>query len=300
MKHIGFSTQSRDLDYLKRAFDNGLNAVELWCGDPDTFEDQRTWLRSLRPVLDEYGVRRSIHLQMFNIGEPNPGIGREMLRQHTEELAIGGEIGAEVAVIHPGMPAGAAAEGYWPIPPVVQSKVQHALKTAHEVTRDRFSLLADIAGQNGIRLAAENLRMPPRPFGMTVAEAKETGWYRGGSTIEGLENLMTIDERIGVTLDVGHALLADIDSVELIRRLGSRVIHVHIQDATGEYDAHDEVGNGTVDFPSILSSLEDIQFSGLMIMEIKGADLETFLRSRDRLRAMMSASNRIASHNSSI
>ncbi|TVR72800.1 MAG: sugar phosphate isomerase/epimerase [Sphaerobacteraceae bacterium] len=287
MRHIGFSTQTRDIEMLRQAFDEGLNAVELWCGNPQTFDDQRAWLKELRPILDQYDIRRSIHLQMFNIAEPNPGIGAEMIRQHTQELEIAGEIGAELAVIHPGMPAGAAAEGYCPIPPVVEEKVKAALASAHAVTRERFALLVDVASQNGVRLAAENLRMPPRPFGMTVTEAKATGWYGGGSTIDGLEDLMSVDNRLGVTLDVGHALLAEIDAVELINRLGPRVLHVHIQDATGEYDAHNEVGDGTVDFPSMLAALNDIAYSGLLIMEIKGADIDTYKRSRDRLRGMM-------------
>jgi sugar phosphate isomerase/epimerase len=287
MNSIGFSTQSRDLDFLKSAFDNGLNAIELWCGNPDSFEEQRAWLRKLRPILDHYSIRRSIHLQMFNIGDPNPGIGAEMLRQHEIELAIGEEVGAEIAVIHPGMPAGAAAEGYWPLPDVVEEKVRNALSVAHQVTRERFSILTDIATQHGIRLAAENLRMPPRPVGMSIADAKQSGWYGGGSTIEGLLDLMSVDDRLGMTLDVGHALLAEIDAVELIHRLGERVIHVHIQDGTGEFDAHNEVGAGNVDFPAILSALDGIEFRGMMIMEIKGADLETYVRSRDRLQSLM-------------
>lgn len=287
MRTIGFSTHTRDIRLLEQAFDEGLNAVELWCGDPETFKEQREWLRSLKPLLERYGIRRSIHLQMFNIGEPNPGIGEEMIRQHTIELEIGSEIGAEVAVIHPGMPAGAAAEGRWPAPDVIREKVRNALAVAHEVTRERFAILAEVAGQHGIRLAAENLRMPPRPIDLSIREAKNTGWYGGGSTIEGLKDLMDVDDRIGVTLDVGHALLAENDSVKLINRLGDRVIHVHIQDGTGEYDAHEEVGAGTVDFSSILSALQRIEYDGMMIMEIKNASIETFVRSRDRLVAMM-------------
>ena len=68
------------------------------------------------------------------------------------------------------------------------------------------------------------------------------------------------DPRIGICLDVGHALAAGRSAVPIekwIEVLGPHIGHFHIHNNNGEGDTHSPLGHGLLDFHSIFAAAED-------------------------------------------
>lgn len=110
-----------------------------------------------------------------------------------------------------------------------------------------------------IELLPENL--PPRP------------WYLGGEWYQ--HGFMTEKDmldfcnhfKLGITLDICHAwLYCNFNNKKLtdyIKAVQPIIRHVHISDAAGTNGEGLQIGEGEIDFDSIMSALKDIKFSWL-------------------------------------
>src|SRR5207253_989760 len=93
----------------------------------------------------------------------------------------------------------------------------------------------------------------------------------------------TIDD-VGLLLDTGHLVFAGGDPVEVARRHGARIVHVHCKDVRASVLADvlredrsflravlDGVftvpGDGAIDFTSILSELQNEDYTGWLVVE---------------------------------
>jgi len=89
---------------------------------------------------------------------------------------------------------------------------------------------------------------------------------------------------VGLTIDTGHAMLGGIDPAELIRRVPSRVAHVHCKDVRGKIygdisrsggsflegvlaGMFTVPGDGDLDYANIMCALSEIGYSGWIIVE---------------------------------
>lgn len=92
------------------------------------------------------------------------------------------------------------------------------------------------------------------------------------------------DELVGLCVDTGHAAYAGIDPVELVRRYGGRVRHMHLKtidrtvyeacvsDGTDFFAAVARgifcpLGRGMVDFAAVRDTLVDIGYKGMAVVE---------------------------------
>ena len=94
------------------------------------------------------------------------------------------------------------------------------------------------------------------------------------ATVDKIERFLKKMEhpRLLVAYDVSNAEFVAEDQVDALRRLAPRLGQVHLSDGTRTRWRHDRVGLGTVDFPAILQTLKEIDFSGLRILEIISAN----------------------------
>ncbi len=76
------------------------------------------------------------------------------------------------------------------------------------------------------------------------------------------------DPRLRVAYDVANAEFVSEDHVDALRRLAPRLGQVHVSDASTTRWAHDRIGLGTVDFPTIFRTLDEIAFDGACILEV--------------------------------
>jgi sugar phosphate isomerase/epimerase len=71
------------------------------------------------------------------------------------------------------------------------------------------------------------------------------------------------------TIDLSHAAIARSDPVEMARRLGDRLRHIHLTDGTGSAkDEHLVPGRGSVGAQAFLEHLARSGFSGDVVLEI--------------------------------
>ena len=89
-------------------------------------------------------------------------------------------------------------------------------------------------------------------------------------TVDGLDRFVTgfADPRLRVVYDVANAEFVFEDHRAALRRLAPRLGQVHLSDASATRWAHDRVGRGTVDFATILRTLDEIAFDGACILEV--------------------------------
>ncbi|MFL6053420.1 MAG: sugar phosphate isomerase/epimerase family protein [Actinoallomurus sp.] len=95
--------------------------------------------------------------------------------------------------------------------------------------------------------------------------------------------------RFGLTLDIGHCrCLESLPVADCVRRAGSRVVNVQIDDMRRGVHEHLEFGTGEIDFPPVLAALDAIGYRGLVAVELprhSHAAPDVCRRSLDFLRA---------------
>ena len=87
-------------------------------------------------------------------------------------------------------------------------------------------------------------------------------------TFNAVKNL---DARIGMCIDIGHAMRAKADPVATIRQYASRLYDLHLKDSVAvpgaEKDIPVEVGAGHLDIRGVLRALLDINYRGVVEFE---------------------------------
>ena len=91
-----------------------------------------------------------------------------------------------------------------------------------------------------------------------------------GAMIEQLDEIDRLYELIDpdlvyLTIDTAHLTAAGVDLIQLINTYRKRINHVHFKDlSNGKFV---ELGEGTINFPSIINSLKSINYNGWIIVE---------------------------------
>lgn len=123
------------------------------------------------------------------------------------------------------------------------------------------------------------------PDGVRVAFHPHTAtWVEAPDEVEALASRLP-DTGAGLCLDVGHYLVGGGEPVRAIRRYGSLVTHVHLKDVdpgvlarlrSGEIAGFGaavreriftELGNGALDLPGVLATLDAIDYDGWLMVE---------------------------------
>lgn len=73
----------------------------------------------------------------------------------------------------------------------------------------------------------------------------------------------------GLTLDIGHCRCLEPQPVPAcVRRAGDRLVNVQIEDMCRGVHEHLEFGEGEIDFPPVFAALDDIDYRGLVSVEL--------------------------------
>lgn len=114
--------------------------------------------------------------------------------------------------------------------------------------------LVDHAAERGVRLGFE-----PEP-GMLVEDL--AGYDR-------LLAALGAPDVFGLTLDIGHCRCNEpLPVPDCVRLAGSRLANVQIDDMRRGTHEHLEFGQGEIDFPSVLSALDEVGYRGLVSVEL--------------------------------
>jgi inosose dehydratase len=183
----------------------------------------------------------------------------------------------------------------------VRSSVAGRVRPEHGMDDDAWAAFID-----GIGLLARRVR---DEAGVRVVIHQHLG-----TLIESMDEVRrlldaTDPDLVGVCLDTGHWTFGTGgDPVAAVRELGGRIWHVHFKDCDPEVMARSrlegwdgltstangvfcELGTGCVDFPGVLSGLQDVGYAGWIVVEQDvlpgmGEPRESALRNREYLRSI--------------
>jgi sugar phosphate isomerase/epimerase len=216
----------------------------------------------LRTVLDKYGLERNEHVgglydaERFVASEEELNKAREDLRRG---IVLSKQVSSFLVSFHP---------------PFFKS--EHWDKALSSKTKMGFLKLikeeASFANDMGIKMALESFCYPPFVF-------------------NGLNDFMQFvsnfpPTELGILLDVGHLYQAGFNLDEAIQTFRSRLLDVHVHDATRQKDfrkaTHLPIGKGTIDFSQLIFRLRRVGYEGWLTLEIHGSDRE-IIESKERL-----------------
>lgn len=127
-------------------------------------------------------------------------------------------------------------------------------------------------------MPAESLAILLDSMAEVIAHAQAAGVrvgieYEPGLLIENCAGLVrfldTVDSPwLGANLDIGHSQVAHEDVAAVVRALGEKIFHVHLEDIKGHRHFHLIPGEGDLDFERILSALARQAYAGYVTVEL--------------------------------
>ncbi len=225
--------------HMREMQENNICFMELTGGNRVLFENYKEKSRYYFDTAANYGVKiRSVHLPFSPFEEIDPAsadarIREEFISLQRELIGISAQCGAEIAVVHPsGEPYSDATRG-------------ENLKRSIE----SMSILGEIAKENGMLLAVENL-----PRSCILRDCAE------------IEAFKAQIPDVHFVFDSNHSLR---DSNEdIINAMGNRIIATHISDYDFVDEKHWLPGEGKNDWQKIIQCLEQVDYSGTWNYEI--------------------------------
>jgi len=116
--------------------------------------------------------------------------------------------------------------------------------------------IARLEEQTGLAFAVENM-YPWRATSRRAMDVYQPHWDP------------SLEDYANTTIDLSHAATAQSDPLEMARRLGSRLRHVHMTDGSGSpKDEHLVPGRGTQPCGEFLEHLAETGFAGHIVAEI--------------------------------
>lgn len=137
---------------------------------------------------------------------------------------------------------------------------------------DALDILLPLAREEGVVLAVENLPIAALPQ---------------ATDLLGFLELMGMPPNLGICYDVANAHYIAEDPLEGILLLKDHLEIIHFSDTRRDRWRHDIIGEGDIGFPRICGLLDEIGWTGPLVLEIisRGSDpVEAIIRSHQALR----------------
>ncbi len=229
---------------------SGFQAIEV-CSFPKHLDyHQEEDVRRAGELMRRLGLRPiSFHAPFadrIDITAPDEAVREAAVAELITACRAAALLGTENIVLHPGP----EREGRPPQEEFLQ-RMYHAAVSLNRV--------AAHCCETGLQLLLENM-LPHLLFGQT------------SDMMYLLGEISTCS--VGTCLDTGHARLSG-DLGNVIHKLSGHLKMVHINDNHGDWDAHLIPGDGSIDWPWLLSELQRYQFRGGLIIEMSARENET-------------------------
>jgi len=196
-----------------------------------------------------YKMKYSLHAAIgdINIASLNERIREASIREMVRTMDHANRMNIKTVTIHPGIYSMVLQD-------VKARSVQHAKRSLKRIDKR--------SKEYGVTVAVENMPSFAVMMGQTPEELLDL--------IEGTE--------LKICFDIGHAnTMGKID--ECIDSFGERIVNIHIHDNHGKHDEHKTIGDGNIDFISVLKKLK--KYKGNYIIESR--NMESAIVSKKRL-----------------
>jgi len=202
---------------------------------------------------DTLGLRFQVHAPMsdVNVGSVYEPMRTAAVDEVTHVMGLCRALDIDVVTVHPGFVNGIAF-----------------LDRPKALERTRVSVrrLAEVAEENGVVMALENL---PANINATCTSAQDLLYVLEGTSAS-------------VCFDVGHANTSG--EVDAMLRHVARFRNVHVHNNDGTWDQHNVIDQGTADVGKVVSALRG-SYSGNIVIE--STDLGTGVQSKAILERLL-------------
>ncbi len=230
-------------DNLRIASELGFDAVEPWADRPHAWpRDFMGNEQKLKRLFEFYNLECSslcpFFLHDLNLGNPNPGVRKEGIKQVKETIDLASALEAKIVLIIPGH--------NW-LPGIL-----HPEEKVWEPSVESIKECADYAGDRRVKLGIENI---------TGTKLVETSDHM-------LRMLKEVNsENVGFIPDVSNIVPLE-KPVEFLNKLGKDILMVHVADNDLKIPKHLPIGMGEINFKAIMQVLKANDFNGYMTLEI--------------------------------
>ena len=209
-----------------------------------TEEEYEALILAEKALADEAGV--TIHQVHGHWRYPPHDETKELRDQRAEwmrrAIRLTAKIGCKNWVVHVMMPFGPNDAGF---------DDEAFLK----INLDFFRELLPCAKENGVTICLENMPMKQLTYSTTA------------KTLEIIH--MIDDENFKLCLDTGHeAIFGNVGDAVRLAGKDLRVFHIH--DNSGKRDDHWFPGMGVVDWKDFMAAVKEIEFDGVLSLEVAG------------------------------
>lgn len=207
-------------------------------------------------------------------GSQDPALMRALARQH----------GLVIGALH--APSLLLTRKVWGTDPV--AKIYRAVEVAQQAEIPTVVTHPPYRWQRAYRRWLDD-RLPGLEAGTGVTVAIENMFPlrmgERGVTFHANQDLEELEGLPDLVLDTSHAAVAQHDPIELRRRFGARLRHVHLSDNAGRgWDSHLPPGQGVLELDAFLDDLAGDGYDGMVSLEV---DLRRYLTDADRLHDIM-------------
>ena len=240
-------------DYLPRIKKAGYDAIDLSLysyTDEIMGPNRMSWEAGIRSAAENNGlIIGQAHAKMGNVANL-----KQPYKPPTEiyyrSIEVCGAIGCKNLVIHPLVAKAVIDENKY------EELLDYNVRWFKELTGHAKAHRVHICIENAVDIRPHTIVTPFTVASDVIALVERIG-----------------DPCIGICLDTGHAHIASQDIADMIRQFSKYLRVLHLHDNFGMVmsihpDRHLFPGAGTIDFPSVFRTLKEINFAGVINLEI--------------------------------
>lgn len=208
--------------------------------DEGLHELSKKRVAKLKELAKSKGICYTVHAPFadINIASPSKPMLNASIKRLEQSMAYASDLNAQLWVFHPGAKTGISS--FYPNQDWKQNT--QTIQKIHET-----------AEKHGLNTAIENL---PEKYGFIMRKPQD---FQKFYKETGLND-------VGITLDIGHANLEN-QTINFLRKLPDKIVHMHISDNMGENDQHLGIGYGKIDWQQFAETLHEIAYDKTIVIE---------------------------------
>lgn len=244
-----FHEQRLERDHLVEIAAHGFDCIELFATrthfdyhDSVAVRSLAEWLEDTRLTLNSMhapicaSLTNGVWGESYSNAVADDTRRRKALNEAESALAVAQTLPYRHLVVHLGVPDSAS-------PDATDNRVDAARRSIQE--------LREMAERAGVTLALEVI-----PNRLSGADA----------LVSFIENDLE-GAKVGICMDVGHAFIMG-DLGDAIETCSGHLVTTHLHDNRGRTDDHLAPGEGLIDWPAALMSLQKIGYDGTWMFEV--------------------------------
>jgi sugar phosphate isomerase/epimerase len=212
--------------------------VEIVDDGYHTLDKQK--VTALLEIAESHTFKYTLHCPFadINLASPSKPMLKASMKRLKQSMKYADLLNVELWVLHPGMITGITQ--FYP-----GSEWKQNMQSIRK--------LAKTAEEYNLRVAIENL---PQKYGSIMKTPED---------FQKLYNETGLAD-IGIVLDAGHANLED--QIEpFLTQLPEKIFELHLSDNMGEQDQHLGIGDGKINWQTLVQNLKRINYKGIIMVE---------------------------------